>query len=1268
MGLVRSWQGIRRWLGFVPDSQAKLQRRARRRLLRIDPLETRHLLTLTIQDASFLTSGTVAAGATSLTVTFSEPVVGANLGTNYQLQRAGSDGLLGTVDDPLTTISSATVAGNTTTLNFAALSEDVYRLTVKDTITDAAGTALDGDGNGTAGGDWRKDFVVGALSTSLTSPNGFVFDSEFGGFGAGQLVQGTGNAFDGMGRLNVDGGAYYLPSINTVSPVSYEVNGTSQRASTLGDSASLLTTTTKVMPGLTQSLTLMEAKQVRLSAVVPLVNQESVDLPVELAFRVDGSVVEFRSYLLRSRAINMAQVNAVALEDYISLPAGSHTIEVVGRNPFGGSASVKYSGAFDATDWTPAVAPPASTLKVVEFENLPTGGSSVTITEVNGTSQRASTLGDSASLLTTTTKVMPGLTQSLTLMEAKQVRLSAVVPLVNQESVDLPVELAFRVDGSVVEFRSYLLRSRAINMAQVNAVALEDYISLPAGSHTIEVVGRNPFGGSASVKYSGAFDATDWTPAVAPPASTLKVVEFENLPTGGSSVTITEVNGTSQRASTLGDSASLLTTTTKVMPGLTQSLTLMEAKQVRLSAVVPLVNQESVDLPVELAFRVDGSVVEFRSYLLRSRAINMAQVNAVALEDYISLPAGSHTIEVVGRNPFGGSASVKYSGAFDATDWTPAVAPPTSALRIAEFSSIPHPITSDGGTTVSQSVHAMFGVAVSREVTVPATGSHNFSRTVDTFTNSTGGTITAPVRIVGNLGSDASTTVFATSDGDTLVEPTDWWFGTDDADGTGTPAIIHLIHGPLGQTPTDVQVIGDNVEWTYSLTVDAGQTKRLAYFTVLGTTRADAIASANALVTPTGFGGQAAAFLTAGELDSLTNFQFAPYIVDSSFLSSGTVAASATTLTVTFSEPMLNASVAANYELRRAGTDGLLLAGDAVLNPSSVSLSGNVATLTFAALVEDVYRLTVKDTITDAAGTALDGDGNGTAGGDWRKDFVVGALSTSLTSPNGFVFDPEFGGFGAGQLVQGTGNAFDGLGKLKVAGSDFSIAASIPAEFEAKVGTGSGSTLSSGFADVSGLAASINVGATGNVVRVSGAINNIQLPTIFAPHGFSETIEARLVVDGVATGVLSTFRTSTIEFVAGTGLIAPDPFQSPGASYYIYQLGGGQIDFEEYLTLGAGTHSIQVQIRARAGATWQNASLNVMEFSVNAQAVDLEAKVGTGSGSTLSSGFADVSGLAASINVGATGNVVRVSGAINNIQLPTIFAPTDFPRQSKPGW
>ncbi len=107
-----------------------------------------------------------------------------------------------------------------------------------------------------------------------------------------------------------------------------------------------------------------------------------------------------------------------------------------------------------------------------------------------------------------------------------------------------------------------------------------------------------------------------------------------------------------------------------------------------------------------------------------------------------------------------------------------------------------------------------------------------------------------------------------------LVEPTDWWFGTDDADGTGTPALIHLIHGPSGLVPSAVAVTEDNVDWTYDLTVNPGETKRLGYFTITATTRASAIAAANALVTPTGFGGEAAAFLTAGELVSLTNFQF----------------------------------------------------------------------------------------------------------------------------------------------------------------------------------------------------------------------------------------------------------------------------------------------------------------------------------------------------------------------------------------------------------
>ncbi|NUQ64120.1 MAG: VCBS repeat-containing protein, partial [Pirellulales bacterium] len=176
--------------------------------------------------------------------------------------------------------------------------------------------------------------------------------------------------------------------------------------------------------------------------------------------------------------------------------------------------------------------------------------------------------------------------------------------------------------------------------------------------------------------------------------------------------------------------------------------------------------------------------------------------------------------------------------------------------------------------TVMVPVQPLAGLLVSREITVPNTGSADFARTIDVFRNPTGSNITATVRIVGNLGSDAATTVFDTSDGDSEIETTDQWIGTDDADGTGSPAVIHYIHGSEGLQPVSVLRTGDNIEWTYDLTVPAGQTVRLATFTILAHDRAVAEAAAAVLVTPQGFGGQAAAFLTRQELGSLANFYY----------------------------------------------------------------------------------------------------------------------------------------------------------------------------------------------------------------------------------------------------------------------------------------------------------------------------------------------------------------------------------------------------------
>ncbi len=180
--------------------------------------------------------------------------------------------------------------------------------------------------------------------------------------------------------------------------------------------------------------------------------------------------------------------------------------------------------------------------------------------------------------------------------------------------------------------------------------------------------------------------------------------------------------------------------------------------------------------------------------------------------------------------------------------------------------------TADNGQSVVTAAGTQAGLTVSREVTVPNTGSEDFARTIDTFTNSTASPITTTVQYVANLGSGAATNVFATSDGDTIPETTDSWIGTDDANGTGTPAIIHYIHRQGSLQPTSVSLSGDNLTWTYSLTVAAGQTVRLADFTILGTTQAAAVAAANALVTSGGFGDQAAAFLAPADVQSLANF------------------------------------------------------------------------------------------------------------------------------------------------------------------------------------------------------------------------------------------------------------------------------------------------------------------------------------------------------------------------------------------------------------
>jgi YVTN family beta-propeller protein len=126
--------------------------------------------TVTGVTPSFAASGTLAGGATSLEIMFSESMTGGATAGNFLLQSLGPDALLGTADDTTVAVT-ASYAGTTTTLQFSALPASVYRLTVRETITDVAGNPLDGDSNGAAGGDWVREFVVLPAGGPLLGPS-----------------------------------------------------------------------------------------------------------------------------------------------------------------------------------------------------------------------------------------------------------------------------------------------------------------------------------------------------------------------------------------------------------------------------------------------------------------------------------------------------------------------------------------------------------------------------------------------------------------------------------------------------------------------------------------------------------------------------------------------------------------------------------------------------------------------------------------------------------------------------------------------------------------------------------------------------------------------------------------------------------------------------------------------------------------------------------------------------------------------------------------
>ncbi len=746
---------------------------------------------------SFAASGTLPEGTAALAISLSEHVLLPPDNTIVgELRSVGPDGLLGNADDAVHDVSVQ--AG---LLFFPAVTESVYRLTVfPNYLSDTAGNLLDGNGDGVSGGNWVQDFVgEPAPIHTFTSPHGFTFDPEIGGWGSGQLVEGTSGALDGLGRLQI-GGVDYSSAVHTAGFSVTEVTPSA-------DFQSSAPNAWYTVPGLLATVTSDGINPVRLSSSLLQYNSSADLVFSESRFAVDGSPLA-----VKGGYDQLATGKWTPLQDehYILLSAGTHTITV----------QVRASGILSCSAYNSY-----SFLRVAVPTGPTAAGPLLSVTEV--------TL--SADCQSSTPNIwnnVPGLLATVTSDGINPVRLSSSLLQYNSSADFVFSESRFAVDGSPLA-----VKGGYDQLATGKWTPLQDehYVLLSAGTHAITV----------QVRASGILSCSAYNSY-----SFLRVAVPTGPTAAGPLLSVTEV--------TL--SADCQSSTPNIwnnVPGLLATVTSDGINPVRLSSSLLQYNSSADLVFSESRFAVDGSPLA-----VKGGYDQLATGKWTPLQDehYVLLSAGTHTITV----------QVRASGILSCSAYNN-----YSFLRVAVPNSRPIPIVVDNAQTSISSPEHILGLIVNREITVPNIGSENFARTVDVFDNPTGSSITATVRIVGNLGSDAATAVFMTSDGDTDVEPTDEWIGTDDTDGSGTPAIIHYVHGPAGLHPTALNVIGDNIEWFYDLMVPAGETVRLSHFTILANTRSEAVAAANVLVTPNGFGGEAAAFLTADELNSLANFQFA---------------------------------------------------------------------------------------------------------------------------------------------------------------------------------------------------------------------------------------------------------------------------------------------------------------------------------------------------------------------------------------------------------
>ncbi|MEO8682116.1 MAG: carboxypeptidase-like regulatory domain-containing protein, partial [Vicinamibacterales bacterium] len=221
-----------------------------------------------------------------------------------------------------------------------------------------------------------------------------------------------------------------------------------------------------------------------------------------------------------------------------------------------------------------------------------------------------------------------------------------------------------------------------------------------------------------------------------------------------------------------------------------------------------------------------------------------------------------------------------------------------------------------------------YGLSLRRKIYVPAEG--YFARYLEFLTNPGTTPITIDVGVISSLGSNFSTRVVATSNGDSFFSAGDTWLVTDDDyldTPSGDPSLAFVVAGPgAARAPTVEQLFGNDnllVRWN-GVTVQPGQTVAFAHFLVQQPKKTSAIAAAQRLAQ---LPPEAMAGLSAEERSQILNWAV-PADGSSPLISIGTAAertavVSGRALAGDGTTPVRNASVvytSPNYPFLTAAT------------------------------------------------------------------------------------------------------------------------------------------------------------------------------------------------------------------------------------------------------------------------------------------------------------------------------------------------------------